>query len=662
MSSERQYFILSKRTFSLNKFLFLFTSMFFIFITFSYSQVKLPKLVSDGMILQRNTPVNLWGWATPGEKITLSVDGQTYETSTKTDGKWLISLPAHEAGGPFIIDINASNHNEIKNVLFGDVWLCSGQSNMEYPFSRLKDRYAEEIANCTNSSIRQFKVPLIYNFEGPQEDYAEGSWVEVNPQSILNFSAVAYFFVKELHEKYDVPVGIINASLGGSPAEAWMSTDALKEFPNSLEEAKKYADKDFVKKLKESEQKAIDDWYITLDKTDKGLLSKPNWKDPDLDHSFWQEMPVPDNWINYGLGMVNGAIWFRKEFIAPASMAGKPMRLFMGRIVDADSVFINNSFIGTTSYQYPQRDYHVPENVIKEGKNIIIVRVISNMGPGGFVKEKPYMLFTDKDTVDLKGNWHFKLGCKMPPTPGSTFVQWKPTGLYNSMIAPSNNFVIKGAAWYQGESNAGKPNEYQQLLTSLITDWRTKRNQENLPFIIAQLPNFMKASDEPEESDWASFRNAQLKTALSVKNTAISVNIDLGDWNDIHPQNKSAVGKRLALAAENLAYGDKDVVGSGPMLESVEIKGNKVWLTFSETGTGLLTNDGTELKCFAIAGEDNKFVWAKAYIECNKVVVCNDTIKKPVTVRYAWANNPKGANLFNAEGLPASPFTSKNVE
>ncbi|MCX6237314.1 MAG: beta galactosidase jelly roll domain-containing protein [Bacteroidia bacterium] len=622
----------------------------------SFGQLKLPRLIQDGMILQREAPVKIWGWASVGEKVTLQFNNQSFNTVTGDNGKWQITLPAQKAGGPFSMEIVASNRISLKDILFGDVWLCSGQSNMEYPMNRLTDKYADIIPRCENSNIRQFKVLQVYDFNAPKDDYPSGSWVAVTPKTILDYSAVAYFFARDLYEKYHVPIGIINASVGGSPAEAWMSADALKEFPNYLAEAKKFKNQSYINQIQTSERKASYDWYAKLNQTDKGLQSRPTWKDPAFDASSWPTMPVPSYWADHGLGKVNGVVWFRREFGVPASMIGKPVRLFMGRIVDADSVFINGKFVGTTSYQYPQRNYHVPAGVLQAGKNTVVVRVISNSGLGGFVKEKPYQLFNEKDTIKLAGSWQYQLGCIMPPTPGQTFVNWKPTGLYNGMLAPANNYAIKGAAWYQGESNAERFQEYQKLLTALIADWRLKHNQGYFPFIIAQLPNFMDAKDQPSESSWAWFRNAQLKTSQTVENIALTVNIDLGDWNDIHPQNKEDVGKRLALAAERLAYHDKKVVASGPIYQSLKIKGNKVELTFNNCGSGLVVKDGKALKQFAIAGADGKFIWAQAKIEGNKVVVWNEAISNPVSVRYAWADNPEGANLYNVEGLPASPF------
>jgi len=622
----------------------------------SFGQLKLPRLIQDGMILQREAPVKIWGWASVGEKVIIQFNNQSFEVVTSQDGKWQIILPAQKAGGPFTMEIVANNSISLKDILFGDVWLCSGQSNMEYPMNRLTDKYANVVEKCENNYIRQFKVPQAYNFNSPQDDYPSGSWVAVTPKTILDYSAVAYFFARDLYKKFHVPIGIINASMGGSPAEAWMSVDALKEFPNYVAEAEKFKNQTYVDQIRTSERKASNDWYAKLNQTDKGLQSRPTWKDPAFDASSWPTMPVPSYWADHGLGEVNGVVWFRKEVDVPASMIGKPVRLFMGRIVDADSVFINGKLAGTTGYQYPQRNYHLPAGMLQTGKNIVVVRVISNSGRGGFVKEKPYQLFNETDTIKLTGNWQYQLGCTMNPTPGQTFVQWKPTGLYNGMLAPANKYAIKGAVWYQGESNAERFQEYQKLLTALINDLRLKHAQGTFPFIIAQLPNFMDVKDQPSESSWASFRNSQLKTAQTVEKTALTVNIDLGEWNDVHPQNKESVGKRLALAAGKLAYNDKNVVASGPIYKSMSIKDNKIELTFTDCGSGLIAKNGKALKQFALAGADKKFVWAQAKIEGNKVVVWNEAISNPVSVRYAWADNPAGANLYNAEGLPATPF------
>lgn len=398
-----------------------FTSLLLISMT-SFGQVKLPQLIQDGMVLQRDARVKIWGWASVGEKVALHFNNQSLNAVTGKDEKWEITLPAQKAGGPFTMEIIANNRILLKDILFGDVWLCSGQSNMEYPMNRLTDRYADVIARCENSKIRQFKVFQVYDFNSPKDDYSSGNWVPVTSKTILDYSAVAYFFARDLYEKYDVPIGIINASVGGSPAEAWMSVEALKEFPSYLAEAEKFKNQSYIDQIQTREHKASNDWYAKLNQTDKGLQSRPTWKDPAFNATSWPTMLVPSYWAEHGLGEVNGVVWFRKEIEVPASMIGKPVRLFMGRIVDADSVFINGKLVGTTSYQYPQRNYHVPAGVLQAGKNSIVVRIISNSGRGGFVKEKPYQLFNEKDTINLAGNWLYQLGCTMAPAPGQTFV------------------------------------------------------------------------------------------------------------------------------------------------------------------------------------------------------------------------------------------------
>ena len=615
--------------------------------------IRLPKLISDGMVLQRDAKLKVWGWSAPGEKVMLEIAGQKLSCKANEAGEWAVQLPPQKAGGPFTMEIKGENTVKISNILFGDVWLCSGQSNMELPMSRVKPLYEKEIQNSENKNIRYFAVPQKYNFKTPENDYERGSWIETNPTTVLKFSAVAYFFAKELYNRYNIPIGLINASLGGSPVEAWMSEEALKNFPEHLTEAIKYRNDELIKMTERSDNDRIGSWNKLSDEKDEGI--KLGYKNPEFNDSDWQKMKVPGYWANTAVGNVNGVMWFRREFQISPEDAGKAAFLNLGRIVDADSAFINGHHVGSVTYQYPPRWYKVPAGVLVGGKNVIVVRIVNSSGKGGFVLNKPYELKVENNIIDLKGEWKMKAGCEMPPLAGQTFIRWKPMGLYNAMIAPLLNFKIKGTIWYQGESNSGKPDEYGQLFPALIRDWRMNFGQGKFPFLYMQLPNFMEPKTEPSESNWARTREAQLKT-LSVPNTAMAVGIDIGEWNDIHPLNKYAVGKRLALAAQRIAYKDKQVVFSGPTLKSSKVIGNKVELSFSNTGTGLIAKDGKELKYFAIAGADNKFVWAKAEIKDNKVIVWSDDITYPVAVRYAWADNPEGANLFNKEGLPASPF------
>ena len=343
-------------------------------------------------------------------------------------------------------------------------------------------------------------------------------------------------------------------------------------------------------------------------------------------------------------------------------MTGKPAKVFLGRIVDADALYINGKQVGLTAYQYPQRRYPVAADVLKAGKNIFVIRVTNTAGKGGFVPDKPYCVLADNDTVDLRGTWQYKVGEVFQPRAGGTGAfpinaQNQPTALYNAMVAPAINYTIKGFLWYQGEANAGRAEEYAKLQPAQIIDWRNKWNQGELPFLYVQLPGFMDYNYLPSESGWATLRESQLKS-LSVPNTAMAVAIDAGEWNDIHPDNKKIVGDRLALAAEKMVYGE-NVVASGPIYQSYVTDGNKIVISFSNVGSGLTTNDGEELSEFAIAGADKKFIWAKAKIEGDKVIVWNDSISDPKYVRYAWADNPVNPNLFNKEGFPASPFRTE---
>lgn len=620
-------------------------------------QVRLPRLVSNGMILQREMPVNIWGWASPGEKVELSFNSQTFVTITTAEGKWKIVLPEQKAGGPFSMTITASNQINLKNILFGDVWLCSGQSNMELPMSRVAPLYRNEIESSTNPNIRLFQVPVRWNYNNLQEDIKGGEWEEANPRDILKYTAVGYFFAHDLYKRYNVPIGIIQCAAGGSSAESWISEESLKNFPEQYQIARQLADSTFMRKLLASEKEALGNWFEVLEKNDLGRKGI-SWMDPLLDDSSWPNFQLPSSFAEAGMDFGNGVVWFRKQIDLPESCSGKSALLELGRIVDGDSVFVNGTFVGNTTYQYPPRRYPVAPGILKAGKNNISVKVISQSGNGAFIKDKPYQLNVNGKTFDLKGVWKYNIGSACDPCPLSTFFPGKPLGLYNAMLYPVANYTLKGMLWYQGESNAERANEYKSVLSTLIGEWRNLWGQGDLPFLFVQLPDFSEPGNDPSDGDWAILRDQQLKT-LSVPNTAMVVSIGLGEWNDIHPLRKKEVGQRLALAAEKLAYGDKKVVSSGPICQSMKVDGNKIELTFTNCGSGLIANNGKELKHFAIAGADKKFVWGKAEIKGNKIIVWNDTIVNPVFVRYAWADNPAGANLYNKEGLPASPFTTE---
>ncbi len=623
-------------------------------------QLKLPRLVSDGMVLQRDAAVRMWGWASPGEEVTISFLGKQYKTLADRHGNWETYLDNLKAGGPYQMEIKASTSITLKDILVGEVWVCSGQSNIELQMERVKDQYPEDMVNCDYPEIRHFSAILRYDFNKPYEDFSQGGWEAARPETIRNFSAVGYFFAKAIHKKYGIPVGFIKAAIGGSPIEAWISEEALRTYPHILEKLAPYKDDSYVNKVLAENEKNMNTWYGNLNKADLGLTSESApWYSEKLNTDDWQVMKLPANFEKEGLNNFNGVVWFRKEIDVPEEMLNKPARLWLGRIVDSDKAYVNGQFVGEITYQYPPRKYDIPQGLLRKGKNIVAVRVTSNNGTGEFIDDKPYKLFTKDCTLDLRGEWKYKVGAVCGPQPETTFVQWEPVGLYNGMLAPVTKYTVKGALWYQGEASTLRANEYFSLMKTMISDWRKKWNQEKFPVIAVQLPNYGIADEQPGESDWAQLREAQLDS-MSIPDTGLVVTIDLGEWNDLHPLRKKEVGERLALAAQKVAYGE-NIVASGPIYKGIMIKGNRIIINFTSTGNGLKTRDGKELKHFAVAGKDKKFVWAKAEIVGDTVEVWSEEVPEPKAVRYAWAYNPESANLINAEGLPASPFRTDRL-
>lgn len=617
-------------------------------------EVKLPQIISNGMILQRDRKIIIWGWADANEKVSVSFNGKQRK-ATAAGGRWNVEFPAMKAGGPFQMTISGSNQITIKDILVGDLWLCAGQSNMVHQLDIHDVLYANDIRNANNPQIRHFKVPTKTDLNGPSDDTGATSWQLAVGEEVRPFSAVAYFFALKLYEKYRVPIGLVNASVGGTPIEAWIGEEGFKEFPESIKTITQNKDTSYVNGLERRRRAAAP--APPKGPTDKGLTASVPWYSTEFIPKNWRSINIPGYWEDQGIRDLNGVVWYRKEISVPGSMAGKPARIFLGRIVDANTIYINGKEVGNTTYQYPQRRYKVPADVLKAGKNVFVIRVSNFGGKGGFVPDKPYYLFADGDTVDLKGTWQYKVGDVFKPVPPSFAglnAQNQPASLYNGMVAPYINLNVKGVLWYQGEANTGRASEYTAFLKALVADWRQRFDDPSMPFIYAQLPGFMDVNYLPSESDWAVLRESQAK-ALTVPNTAMTVNIDLGEWNDIHPDNKKDVGERMALAALKLAY-NENVVYSGPIYKDHRIDGNKVIIGFDHIGGGLITIDGEAPGAFAIAGPDKKFVWANAKIEGDHVVVWSDEVPNPKFVRYAWADNPDNPNLFNKEKLPASPF------
>jgi sialate O-acetylesterase len=631
-----------------------------------FAEVRLPQLISNSMVLQRDTKLKIWGWASPDERITIKFAGKTFHTTTDAGGKWLIIIPSMKAGGPYTMDISGNNNITISDILIGDVWFCSGQSNMVLQMERVKERYPEEISSADYPDIRNFFVPTASDVKKVHDDLPTSRWVVTSPSTVKSMGAVTYFFAKQLFNKYHVPIGIINSSVGGTPAEAWVSADGFKGFEPYATRLFQIRDSSFSSRNVQPQNRQSSTASMRIPQPDKGIDGPVKWFDTLFVPHGWHKFWMPGYWDDQGTRNLHGIIWFRKEIIVPASMTGHTAKLFLGRIVDADETYVNGVKVGNITYQYPPRRYDIPASILKPGKNIIVVRVTNTSGKGGFVPDKNYSLTDGTENIDLRGEWEYMVGMAQEPfdkigsgggkEPNQYIInsQNEPSGLYNTVVAPAINYAIKGILWYQGETNAGRPADYSRIMTTLITDWRSKWNLGTLPFIYVQLPNFMEVIYYPTDSQWAELREQQLKT-LAIPNTAMVVTIDLGEWNDIHPLNKKDVGERMALASEKIAYGE-NLVCSGPIYQSSSVNGNKITISFTNTGSGLIVKEGDELTQFAVAGEDKHFVWASASIEGEKVIVWNDNISNPLYVRYAWADNPEGANLYNKEGLPASPF------
>ncbi len=531
------------------------------------AKVKLPALVSDGMVLQREQPLKIWGTADAGETVQLTfLKGkkakEAYTATADSHGAWSIELPAMKAGGPYRIQVNDI---ELKDVLVGDVWLCSGQSNMELPVRRVMDMFAEEISTYHNEKIRHLIVPKTYNFHEPQKDMPATSWKALTQENVMEFSALAYFFAKEMYERTGVPVGIINSSWGGTPVEAWMSEESLKEFPQYINDKRLYEDDAYCKHIKEVEGESFRRWNAALYRGDAGLHETTPWYAANYDDSAWQTVDMFANtWGNNGLNAIGGSHWLRQSVEIPSTWNGKEATLRLGCLVDADSVYVNGQFVGTTSYQYPPRIYRIPSGLLKAGKNSITVRLISNGGQPAFVREKPYKIIlngqkdgiptessTDPREINLKREWKYRPGAPMPQAPGMMFFCYKPVCLYNAMIAPLKEYGVKGVIWYQGESNVSRRNEYADLLTAMMADWRKTFDAPELPFYIVELADFLHPNDTGGRKAWAEMRQEQAKAAEQSSNAYLIKNSDLGEWNDIHPLDKKTLGKRVAEAIKN---------------------------------------------------------------------------------------------------------------
>jgi sialate O-acetylesterase len=636
--------------------------------------LTLPSIFGDNMVLQRQQPVPFFGHAAPGDKIRISIGSRFVETSAGPDGRWQASFRPMEAGGPYKVVVQGRQTVSFDNVMVGEVWLASGQSNMEW---RQADADDHELARQeADPHVRMFTVERT-STESPAPD-VNGEWIVSRSDTVPNFSAVANAFAKDLRKALGVPVGIIHSSWGGTPAEAWTGRDAMTSHPQLGDMVKTYLAglKDFDER-KRAHDRAMAEWNAAVYKKDpgnKGVLQ--GFADFSHDTSDWRTVRLPNLIEVTERQDIDGAVWYRKTLDMPDAWFGKAVILELGPIDDFDDTYVNGRRVGRTDgttrwwYAAPRR-YRIAPGILRRGQNVLAVRVFDQSGRGGFTGSPDAMRWYPEDGTSLPANiageWLSKVEVKFTP-PSREILQnqpqapfgpghpWAPGGLYNGMIAPLAPYGLRGAIWYQGESNAGRAEQYRTLFPAMIQDWRRTWNNPQFAFHFVQLANFTARLPEPADSDWAELREAQM-AALSLPRTGFAMAIDIGDANDIHPRNKREVGRRLALSALAKTYG-QSITYSGPVFESVRLDGATARVRFRHA-QGLRTSDGRPPTGFSIAGDDRRFVWAKAHIQGDEIVLQNPTGAPVAGIRYGWANNP-GVNVVNGAGLPMSPFRTDN--
>ncbi len=637
----------------------------------SYAQIKLPHIFSDDMVIQRDKPIEIWGTTTKPKPFTVSFAGVNMTVKPQKDGNWSVEFPAMKAGGPYQMKFQTDTVFNLNNILIGDIWICSGQSNMEFS---MKDVYnsAYELSKANNSNIRSFRVPK--ELSGvPHSDFSSGKWSVATSEDVANTSAVAYFFAKNIYESENVPIGIICTYWGGSPIESWTSLQSIGQHPDFSKQVEDFIALQKTDDSFNSQQKCYSElfyqWQKEIKETDPGYIEK--WYLPNYNSAGWKILNAPGYWEYNGLPNYDGVVWLRKEINIPPFMAKKALLLNLGFLSNYDDTWFNGVKVGSVSYDGGRRIYKIPGTEVHEGENTIAIRLENTSGNGGFISLKESDLFIREMTgaqvlsIPLAGKWLYKPSMKLndyPSKPKDKLGINTPSTLYNAMIAPLTKLSIKGFIWYQGESNSWRAYQYRSLFPLMINDWRKQFNQGDIPFLFVQLAGYSGITKDPIESTWAELREAQTMT-LSLPQTGMAVAIDIGNPFDVHPTNKQEVGRRLALEAQRIVYG-KPELKSSPLYKGSEFKGNKIIISFSNVENGLIST-GEKLGGFAIADSTKKFRWADARIDKNNVVVWSDKIKKPVAVRYGWTGAPiesNDANLYNKEGLPVSPFRTDDWE
>jgi len=635
----------------------------------AWAEVRLPALVGSGMVLQRDARINLWGWAAPGEEVSIAFHGVRVKTKADKNGRWTTLVGPFEAGGPYEMTVKGKNSLSIRNILLGDVWLASGQSNMEFPLKKDGDfggveNAEREIAEANFPKIRLFKVHHKIALK-PQQDVEADTWIAVTPETVGSFSAVAYLFGRELHQRYQVPIGLIESNWGGTVAEAWVSEGSLKpfaEFQQSIDSLKRIDESAAIAEYAQYvKQKA--EWDRQHAAEDRGRVEGRNdWAAADFNVSAWPTIVEPQTKVEEALNGFDGTVWFRKDIDVPAAQQGKSLRVHLAAAAKQDTTYFNGEKIGETQGWDNPRDYRVPGQFVKAGRNVIAVRITGGDGFVGMFGDPDEMnVEIGSTTIPLAGAWSYQPGLDLATLPrASAFSKFQSdpntaTLLFNGMIAPLTPYRIKGVIWYQGESNAidNRSAQYRTLFPALIQDWRRQWDYD-VPFLFVQLAGWGHNNAEPAEYQWADLREAQSMT-LSLPHTGMATAVDIGDEKDIHPRNKQDLAHRLVLAAARVAYGE-NVVDCGPTYQSMQIEGDRIRIKFSDLGSGLLIKDKYGYaRGFQIAGSDGKFHWAQARQDGQDVVVFSETVRQPIAVRYDWSNTPDG-NVYNKEGLPAVPF------